>query len=238
MEGGAEEDAIYASTSMSSSAYERTFFIVDLSRLRDESDTLENAIVVYRPAADLKKVALWSRLGCDLWSMIISTSGGRPGRRGSKMRKWALINLINYELEGKPTYISAIYVILNLPYYCTLGPPTAHTVDLLSPVLPACGRGTVHVQPLWPLPSLPATPPNRLRHDEHGAPLHHGAVGGRGLQGCGLVSCWLRPLQALSGRLDEPAECVVQHLERIHDSFTFYYKSPTSVMEVRAGGYW
>ena len=35
---------------------ERTFFVVDLSRLKQEGDTLTSAMVVYRPEADLKKV--------------------------------------------------------------------------------------------------------------------------------------------------------------------------------------
>lgn len=39
-----------------STAGDRTFFIVDLTRLERETDTLENATVVYRPEADLKRV--------------------------------------------------------------------------------------------------------------------------------------------------------------------------------------
>jgi len=35
---------------------DRTFFLLDLHRLRSEGDTLENALVVYRPEADLKRV--------------------------------------------------------------------------------------------------------------------------------------------------------------------------------------
>ena len=35
---------------------DRTFFVADLSRLRQEGDTLVNAMVVYTPEADLKRV--------------------------------------------------------------------------------------------------------------------------------------------------------------------------------------
>ena len=45
-------EAIYQTTEK-----ERTFFIVDLSRLKQEGDTLVNAMVVYTPEADLKKVS-------------------------------------------------------------------------------------------------------------------------------------------------------------------------------------
>ena len=40
---------------------DRTLFVVDLSRLKAERDTLENALVLYRPAADIKKVRLLLR---------------------------------------------------------------------------------------------------------------------------------------------------------------------------------
>ena len=36
---------------------DRTFFLVDLARLRKEGDTLENALVMYRPLADIKRVS-------------------------------------------------------------------------------------------------------------------------------------------------------------------------------------
>ena len=35
---------------------DRTFFVADLSRLRQEGDTLLNAMVVYTPEADLRRV--------------------------------------------------------------------------------------------------------------------------------------------------------------------------------------
>ena len=37
---------------------ERTLFIVDLSKLEAEGDTLVDAMVMYRPMAELKKVSL------------------------------------------------------------------------------------------------------------------------------------------------------------------------------------
>jgi len=42
---------------------DRTFFLLDLHRLRSEGDTLENALVVYRPEADLKRVGPRARAG-------------------------------------------------------------------------------------------------------------------------------------------------------------------------------
>lgn len=39
---------------------ERVFFIVDQSRLKDERDELKDAVVVYMPDGDLKKVILSS----------------------------------------------------------------------------------------------------------------------------------------------------------------------------------
>ena len=35
---------------------ERVFFVVDRSKLKEETDELRNAIVVYMPKSDLKKV--------------------------------------------------------------------------------------------------------------------------------------------------------------------------------------
>ena len=49
-----EPDYVYATTTTQP---DRTLFVVDLSRLKAEKDTLENALVVYRPEADLKKVS-------------------------------------------------------------------------------------------------------------------------------------------------------------------------------------
>lgn len=43
-------------TQRSKQGIERIFFIVDRSRLKEESDELKNAIVVYIPENDLKKV--------------------------------------------------------------------------------------------------------------------------------------------------------------------------------------
>lgn len=48
-----EPDYIYSTTS---SQADRTLFVVDLSRLKAERDTLENALVLYRPDAEFKKV--------------------------------------------------------------------------------------------------------------------------------------------------------------------------------------
>ena len=44
-------EAVYSTTEK-----DRTFFVADLSRLRQEGDTLVNAMVVYSPEADLKRV--------------------------------------------------------------------------------------------------------------------------------------------------------------------------------------
>ena len=46
------------STSTTSHQPDRTLFVVDLSRLKAERDTLENALVLYRPEADIKKVRM------------------------------------------------------------------------------------------------------------------------------------------------------------------------------------
>ena len=48
-----EPDYIYSTTSHQP---DRTLFVVDLARLKEERDTLENALVLYRPEADIKKV--------------------------------------------------------------------------------------------------------------------------------------------------------------------------------------
>lgn len=48
-----EPDYVYSTTTTQP---DRTLFVVDLSRLKAERDTLENALVLYRPEADLKKV--------------------------------------------------------------------------------------------------------------------------------------------------------------------------------------
>lgn len=52
--GDKEPDYVYSATT--TSQHDRTLFVVDLSRLKEERDTLENALVLYRPEADLKKV--------------------------------------------------------------------------------------------------------------------------------------------------------------------------------------
>lgn len=38
---------------------ERVFFIVDRTRLKEETDELKNAIVVYVPEVELQKVRIW-----------------------------------------------------------------------------------------------------------------------------------------------------------------------------------
>lgn len=52
---GKEGDYTYV-YSTTSHQPDRTLFVVDLSRLKAERDTLENALVLYRPEADIKKV--------------------------------------------------------------------------------------------------------------------------------------------------------------------------------------
>ena len=47
-----DKEPVYTTTT----SIDRTFFLLDLHRLRSEGDTLENALVVYRPEADLKRV--------------------------------------------------------------------------------------------------------------------------------------------------------------------------------------
>ena len=42
--------------SASTAHLDRTFFIVDLYRLCHETDTLQNALAVYKPEADLRRV--------------------------------------------------------------------------------------------------------------------------------------------------------------------------------------
>ena len=37
--------------------FDRTFFIVDRSKLKEETDELRNAIAVYMPETDLKRVS-------------------------------------------------------------------------------------------------------------------------------------------------------------------------------------
>ena len=49
---------IYSTASTTSHQPDRTLFVVDLSRLKAERDTLENALVLYRPEADIKKVRM------------------------------------------------------------------------------------------------------------------------------------------------------------------------------------
>ncbi len=58
-----EDDYIYAPVTTEQSLphhQDRTLFVVDLSRLKAERDTLENALVIYRPEREFKKV-----LSCD-----------------------------------------------------------------------------------------------------------------------------------------------------------------------------
>ena len=46
------------SVTASTAHLDRTFFIADLYRLCRETDTLQNALVVYKPEADLRRVSL------------------------------------------------------------------------------------------------------------------------------------------------------------------------------------
>ena len=76
-----EDTYVYATTSHQP---DRTLFVVDLSRLKAERDTLENALVLYRPEADIKKVWMmnlsrrkWTTyrsLRCDWWTLKIIKS--------------------------------------------------------------------------------------------------------------------------------------------------------------------
>lgn len=50
-----DKDAVYSVVSH----MERTLFIVDLSKLEAEGDTLAEALVVYRPFYEFKKVFAW-----------------------------------------------------------------------------------------------------------------------------------------------------------------------------------
>ncbi len=64
-EKDAEDDYIYAPVTQSTGPgqqlhQDRTMFVVDLSRLKAERDTLENAMVLYRPEKEFMKV-----LSCD-----------------------------------------------------------------------------------------------------------------------------------------------------------------------------
>lgn len=52
-QSGAEGDAIYSVVTH----MRRTFFIVDLSKLEAEGDTLVDALVLYRPESEFKKVS-------------------------------------------------------------------------------------------------------------------------------------------------------------------------------------
>lgn len=56
-EGAQDKDAVYSVVSH----MERTLFIVDLSKLEAEGDTLAEAVVVYKPQHEYKKVltTLW-----------------------------------------------------------------------------------------------------------------------------------------------------------------------------------
>lgn len=55
---GGDKEPDYVYSAATTSQHDRTLFVVDLSRLKEERDTLENALVLYRPEADLKKVSL------------------------------------------------------------------------------------------------------------------------------------------------------------------------------------
>lgn len=48
--------AVYGSSSLMSGPSSRTFFIIDKSKMVQESDTLERAKVVYIPESEFKKV--------------------------------------------------------------------------------------------------------------------------------------------------------------------------------------
>lgn len=60
-----DEDYVYSSTLNVHPNMERTLFMVDLSRLKEERDTLENALVLYIPEADIKKVSEHFLEGCE-----------------------------------------------------------------------------------------------------------------------------------------------------------------------------
>ena len=49
---------------------ERTLFIVDLSKLEAEGDTLEEACVFYRPQHEFKKVRYWGVDGCGSYGIL------------------------------------------------------------------------------------------------------------------------------------------------------------------------
>lgn len=66
--GGKEPDYVYSTTTTQP---DRTLFVVDLSRLKAERDTLENALVLYRPEADIKKVTLISKVSVQSNSMYM-----------------------------------------------------------------------------------------------------------------------------------------------------------------------
>ncbi len=71
----AEDDYIYAPVTQQAGQQQqlhqhRTLFVVDLSRLKAERDTLENAMVMYRPEKEFKKV-----LSCDQIVSIVSHKG-------------------------------------------------------------------------------------------------------------------------------------------------------------------
>ena len=51
-----EEEGLYAAQP-AAQVYVRSLFMVDLSRLREETDTLEGAKVLYLPEGDFKKVS-------------------------------------------------------------------------------------------------------------------------------------------------------------------------------------
>ena len=61
-----DKDAVYSVVSH----MERTLFIVDLSKLEAEGDTLVGSLVMYRPEYEFKKVLIWGRgLGLCLLSV-------------------------------------------------------------------------------------------------------------------------------------------------------------------------
>lgn len=57
MAAGSERGRVH-SVAASTAHFDRTFFIADLYRLCRETDTLQNALVVYKPEADLRRVSL------------------------------------------------------------------------------------------------------------------------------------------------------------------------------------
>ena len=75
---------------LSTKGVDRTFFIVDRSRMVKETDELKDAIVVYRPESDLRKVRILPRVSWTKQALLRSRYACRDirvrplgaGRRG------------------------------------------------------------------------------------------------------------------------------------------------------------